>query len=136
VPFSLVGAEDMHDILLDADDLLASPLGPVIRRLAPAHDVIPPVVRGIGPTVLPRVERFYFHFGEVVETRHLIGRQSDGRTCAAVRERVRQAVEDGIEHLLLDRERDPDRALLARLLAPRGSRPVSAVPEVRAARAG
>jgi 1-acyl-sn-glycerol-3-phosphate acyltransferase len=118
VPFSLVGAEDALDILFDADDLLASPLGPLLRRLAPRSDLIPPLVRGIGATAVPRAERFYFHFGEPVETRHLAGRERDYRTCFAVRERVREAVEDGIVRLLLERERDPDRALLARLLAP------------------
>jgi 1-acyl-sn-glycerol-3-phosphate acyltransferase len=118
VPFSLVGAEDVYDIVLDADDLLASPLGPLLRRLAPRPDVIPPVVRGLGLTAIPRAERLYFHFGEPVETRHLAGRERDSRTCFAVRERVRQAIEDGITRLLLERERDPDRALLARVLAP------------------
>jgi 1-acyl-sn-glycerol-3-phosphate acyltransferase len=118
VPFSLVGAEDAYDIVLDAGDLLASPLGPLLRRMSPRSDVVPPVVRGIGPTMLPRVERLYFHFGEPVETRHLGGSEADYGSCFAVREQVRQRVEDGILRLLLERERDPDRALLARLLAP------------------
>jgi 1-acyl-sn-glycerol-3-phosphate acyltransferase len=121
VPVSLVGAEDAYDIVLDADDLLASPFGPLVRRLAPRPDVIPPVVRGLGPTVVPRPERFYFHFGAPVETRHLAGRERDDRTCFAVRERVRQAIEDGIVRLLRERERDPDRSLLARTLAPHGA---------------
>jgi 1-acyl-sn-glycerol-3-phosphate acyltransferase len=118
VPVSLVGAEDVYDIVLDADDLLASPLGAVLRRLSPRADVLPPLVRGVGPTAVPRAERFYFHFGETVETRHLAGREGDPRACLAVREQVRQAIEDGITRLLLERERDPDRALLARMLAP------------------
>jgi 1-acyl-sn-glycerol-3-phosphate acyltransferase len=130
VPFSLVGAEDVYDIVLDADDLLTSPLGPLLRRFAPRSDVIPPVARGVGPTAVPRAERFYFHFGEPVETRHLAGRERDHRTCFAVREQVREAVEDGIVRLLLERERDPDRALLSRVLAPRGS---TAVPDIAAA---
>jgi 1-acyl-sn-glycerol-3-phosphate acyltransferase len=123
VPFSLVGAEDAYDIVFDADDLLASPLGPLVRWLVPRPDVIPPVVRGVGLTAVPRPERLYFHFGEPVETRHLAGRERDARVCLAVRERVRGAVEDGIVRLLLERERDPDRALLARLLAPRARPP-------------
>jgi len=123
VPVSLVGAEDVYDIVLDADDLLSSPLGPLLRRIAPRSDVIPPVVHP-----LPRVERFYFHFGEPIETRHLTGRERDGRTCFALREQVRQAIEAGIARLLLERERDPDRALLARLVAPRGGAAPSGTP--------
>jgi 1-acyl-sn-glycerol-3-phosphate acyltransferase len=120
VPFASVGAEDLFDVVLDADDLLASPLGPWIRRLAPRPDVIPPVVRGLGPTALPRLDRFYFHFCEAVETRHLVGREQDPTILAAVQAQVRRAVEDGIARLLVAREGDPDRALVARLVAPRG----------------
>lgn len=117
VPFSAVGAEDVYDILLDADDLLSSPLRPLIQGLAPRQDVIPPVVRGIGLTVLPRPERFYFRFSPAVETRGFTGREQDEDVCFAVREQVRQAVEGGIEQLLVEREHDPERALLPRLLA-------------------
>ena len=119
VPFSAVGAEDVYDIVLDADDLLRSRLGPLVRRLAVRPDVIPPIVRGLGPTALPRAERFYFHFSEPVQTLHVAGREADHRTCFTVRERVRQAIEDGIVRLLLERARDPDRALVARMLAAR-----------------
>ncbi len=120
VPFAAVGAEDMYDMILDADDLLASPIGPLLRRLAPGPDLVPPVVRGLGPTLLPRPQRFYFHFGEPVETRYLAGRQSDARICFAIRERVRRAVDESLRRLILERERDPDRALLSRVLAARG----------------
>ena len=40
VPFSLVGAEDVYDIVLDADDLLASSLGPIIARLTQEFDTL------------------------------------------------------------------------------------------------
>jgi 1-acyl-sn-glycerol-3-phosphate acyltransferase len=118
VPFSVVGPEDCYDIVLDADDLAASRLGRLVVRLAPRPDVVPPLVRGLGLTALPRPERFYFHFGEPVETRHLMRSARHPATWFAVRERVRRAVEDGIRQLLVVRERDPDRALLPRLLAP------------------
>jgi 1-acyl-sn-glycerol-3-phosphate acyltransferase len=123
VPFSLVGAEDMLDVVLDADDLLASRLGPLVRRLAPRADLVPPIVRGIGPSMMPRAERLYFRFGAPIETRHLAGREHDQRAAFAIGERVRHAVEEGIAQLLLERERDPDRALLARLLAPHAPAP-------------
>ena len=109
-------------IVLDADDLLATPLGAIIARLAPRRDLIPPIVRGLGPTPLPRPERFYFHFGKAIDTRSLAGKQADEAICFAVREEVRKAVEEGIEHLLLERERDPERALLPRVLAGRLAR--------------
>jgi 1-acyl-sn-glycerol-3-phosphate acyltransferase len=116
VPFAAVGADDVFDILFDADDLRASPFGPLVDRLAPRPDLIPPAVRGVGPTAVPRPERFYFHFAPPVETRDLAGRADDPEVCLAVRERVREAVEAGIAHLLLERERDPERALLPRVI--------------------
>jgi 1-acyl-sn-glycerol-3-phosphate acyltransferase len=122
VPFAAVGAEDAFDILLDADELLASPLGPLIRQLAPRADAVAPVVRGLGPTMLPRPERFYFRFAEPVETTPFAGRAGDPAVCTAVRDDVRRAVEAEIATLLLERERDPDRAVLPRMIDGLGRR--------------
>ncbi len=116
VPFASIGVDDMFDIVWDADDLLASPLGPLLRRLAPRPDLIPPVVRGIGLSVLPRPERVYFRFLSPIETAGVAGRTDDPVHCFAVRERVRHSVEAGIDALLTERDRDPNRALLPRLL--------------------
>jgi 1-acyl-sn-glycerol-3-phosphate acyltransferase len=113
VPLAAVGAEECYDIVVDSDELLATPLGPLLRRIAPRVDEIPPLVRGIGP--LPRPERFYFHFGPPIDTRLHAGRQRDAVLCMALRERVRRAVERGIRRLLAERARDPQRALRARL---------------------
>ena len=116
VPVSAVGADDAFDILADADDLLASPVGPLIRRLAPRPDVVPPVVRGLGLTALPRPERFYFRIGPPIETTDLGGAAAGDETIFAVREEVRRAIEAGLVALLVEREHDPDRALLPRML--------------------
>jgi 1-acyl-sn-glycerol-3-phosphate acyltransferase len=113
VPFAAVGAEDAFDILVDGDELLSSPLGPLIRRVAPRLDAVPPVLRGVGPTAVPRPERFYFRFLPPIET---TGLSPEDATCFAVREQVRLAIERGIADLLLERERDPERALLPRML--------------------
>jgi 1-acyl-sn-glycerol-3-phosphate acyltransferase len=114
VPLSAVGAEECYDIVVDSDELRATPLGPLLDRIAPRADEIPPLVRGIGP--LPRPERFYFHFGRPIDTRPYAGRQRDAALCMALRERVRRAVERGIRRLLAERARDPQRALRARLV--------------------
>jgi 1-acyl-sn-glycerol-3-phosphate acyltransferase len=112
VPFAAVGAEECFDVVLDAGDL-ARFLPPL--RLLPRADEIPPVVRGIGASLLPRPERFYFHFGVPIETRHLQGLQESVRICRTLREQVRASVEAGIAFLQCQRERDPDRGLLARI---------------------
>jgi 1-acyl-sn-glycerol-3-phosphate acyltransferase len=114
VPFAAVGAEECYDILVDAGDLLR--FVPPLRWLPRAEEV-PPLVRGLGPTLLPRPQRFYFHFGQPIETRHLMGLEGDERIVLALREQVRAAVDAGIAFLLRERERDPERALLARITA-------------------
>jgi 1-acyl-sn-glycerol-3-phosphate acyltransferase len=131
VPLAAVGAEECYDILVDSDELLATPLGPLLRRLAPRPDEIPPLVRGIGP--LPRPERFYFHFGRPIDTRPYAGRQRDAALCMALRERVRGGVERGLRRLLAERARDPQRALRARLFT-RLRRALAAPPRARASR--
>lgn len=115
LPVAAVGAEECYDIVVDSDDLLRTPIGPLLRRLAPRADEIPPLVRGIGP--LPRPERFYFHCAPLIETRPYAGRAADDALCYRVRERVRRAVQRGIDQLLVQRRRDPQRALQARLAA-------------------
>jgi 1-acyl-sn-glycerol-3-phosphate acyltransferase len=114
VPVAAVGAEECYDILLDADELRRGPLGPLLERLAPRPDEIPPLVAGLGP--LPRPQQFYFHVGRPIETAALAGRHRDDTVCFALRERARRAVMRGIRWLRAERRHDPDRALRARLL--------------------
>jgi len=113
VPFAAVGAEECYDILLDAGDVLRLP--PPLRFL-PRSDEMPPLVRGVGPSLLPRPQRFYFHFGQAIETRHLAGMYQDERVCLALREQVRAAVEAGLAFLLSERAHDPERRFLPRLV--------------------
>jgi len=119
VPFAAVGAEECYDIVVDSDELWASPIGRIIQRLVPRSqlpraDEIPPLVRGIGP--LPRPQRFYFRFGRPIGTTRLRGRAEDDAACLALRNRVQHAVERGIAFLLRARARDPNRELPARVL--------------------
>jgi 1-acyl-sn-glycerol-3-phosphate acyltransferase len=114
VPLSAVGAEECYDILVDSDELLQTPLGPLLRQIAPRPDEIPPLVAGIGP--LPRPERFYFHVGRPLETAAFRGQQNDDALCLRLRERVRRAIERGIRRLLDARAHDPHRSVRVRLL--------------------
>jgi 1-acyl-sn-glycerol-3-phosphate acyltransferase len=119
VPFASVGADDCWDILLDGGDLMKSPLRSLIERFHPRPDFIPPVLRGIGLSSIPRPERFYFHFGDPIRTdvETLRGREGDPGACYEVREQARVAVEQGIATLLELREHDPERDLGARVRA-------------------
>lgn len=98
IPFASVGCDDAWDILLDADDIVNSSLGrrllglePVKRRLR-GGDLIMPLVRGLGPTTLPRPEPFRFRIGAPIATAHLRDQAQDREAQWQVREQVAGAI--------------------------------------------
>jgi hypothetical protein len=129
VPFASVGVEDMFEIVADADDILRSPVGDLLRALGITEqpwfrhgEVIPPLARGRGLGPLPRLERQYFLFGAPIETGRYAGRHEDREACLALRGEVQAAVEAQIGHLLEVREADPERYPIQRLLRRLSSR--------------
>ena len=115
VPFAAVGGEETYDIVVDADSALMTPVRAAFERLGGRTELLFPLARGFAGTPLPRPERFYFAFGEPIDTERYGGRHEDGRATRGLRDRTRRAVEDRIDFLLAEREADPDRDLLARI---------------------
>ena len=114
VPFAGVGAEEMLDIVLDQDSPLVAPL---VAAAGKVGLPVPPLVRGVGATPLPKPQRLYFWFGEAIPTAQYKGRHEDEAVVRAVRDEVKAQVERGIEFLLAERERDPKRGLAKRLVS-------------------
>ncbi len=113
VPVAAVGADDMLDVIVDQTT-------PLYGQLATAYEKVmgfptPPVVRGVGLTGIPRPERLYFWFGEPIDTTRFAG-QNDDTAARAVRDETKQAVLAGIQFLRDERDKDPDRDLVKRLL--------------------
>jgi 1-acyl-sn-glycerol-3-phosphate acyltransferase len=117
VPFAAVGADDMYDVVADRDTPVVGQVSNVLKRLVGVP--LPPLVRGAGPTLLPRPERLYFGFGEPIDTTRFDGRRDDDDAARALRDEVRAAVEHGLDVLLAERAADPQRSLTARLPEPR-----------------
>ena len=115
VPFSAVGAEDAFDILIDADGLwrrrsgrssVSSHLVPMSSRRSCAGSARP-CCRGPSAST----------FASCPPSRRSGSpARQDEQVCFALREQVRLAIEAGITALLVERERDPDRALLPRMI--------------------
>jgi 1-acyl-sn-glycerol-3-phosphate acyltransferase len=123
VPFASVGVEDMFEVVLDADDLLRSPVGQLLRALGITErpwfrhgEIVPPVARGTGPAGLPRIERQYFLFGEPIATDRVRDSFDDPEVCFALRTQVKTAIERGIQRLREVRGADPERYPVQRLL--------------------
>jgi 1-acyl-sn-glycerol-3-phosphate acyltransferase len=115
VPLSTIGVDDMWDVVADADDALLAPLRRVAPRLGIDPDLIWPLVRGIGPTPLPRPQRIYSRIGEPIDARTFGSRWDDAPGARRLRAAVATAVEQGIADLLAERELDPARRLVPRL---------------------
>ena len=126
IPFGSVGPDESFKILLDANDMMDSPVWKWlttktgIEAATRGGDMIPPIVRGLGPTMLPRPQRYYFGFGKRISTKHLRGRSADTKALWSVREEVASAVENQIDRLLQYRQEDrlQNWSLLRRWLAP------------------
>lgn len=123
VPFAAVGVEDMFDVVLDADDVMHSPVGALVRALGIEDqpwfrhgEIIPPIATGHGLGQLPRLERQYFLFGEPIDTAPYAGRHTDGEACFELRTRVKSAIEGQIEQLREVRANDAERYPVQRLL--------------------
>ena len=84
--------------------------------------MIPPITRGLGLSMIPRPQRYYFGFGARIPTAHLQGQEGDKEVLWQVREEVAGAVEHQIERLLRYRQEDRRQnwSIARRLLAPLG----------------
>lgn len=112
VPFAAVGGEEVLDVLLDDSNAVHGQVSKLLQRTLGVP--LPSLVRGIGLTPLPRPQRFYFWFGDPIDTTPF---QGDGAAGARhLRDQVKREVEGGIEFLLRERDADPGRKLLPRLL--------------------
>jgi 1-acyl-sn-glycerol-3-phosphate acyltransferase len=129
VPFASVGVEDMFEIVSDADDILRSPVGDLLRALGVMDqewfrhgEIIPPLARGKGPMGLPRIERQYFLIGEPIDVARYAGKHEDREACFALRSEVKTAIESQIARLRELQAADPDRYPIQRWLRRLASR--------------
>ncbi|PWR18303.1 lysophospholipid acyltransferase family protein [Zavarzinia compransoris] len=126
IPFGVVGPDESYRILFDADDMtrpgwrrdLMERSG--LMKLTRGGDFLPPAVLGLGPTLIPRPQRYYFGFGDRIPTGEIRGRQDDKDAVWSLRETVAAAVEGQIDRLRHHREQDRPRtwSRLRRWLAP------------------
>ncbi len=108
LPYATVGAEESVDIVYDAGDYMRTPLGRYLKnsgiadRVLRGGEELPPVIRGIGWTPVPRPERMYFVMGRPIDTRPQRGKHNDTQTLARVRDRVarqlRALIREGREY--------------------------------------
>lgn len=117
IPLSAIGVEDALDIVFDANDFEESPLGALARllKIPLPDDLMVPLFKGIGPTPVPRPERYYFRFSDPIPMAEYGSDPNDQAAAQRLRDRVKGEIEAGISELLLVQEQDPQRHLLDRV---------------------
>lgn len=126
VPVGLVGGDDVYRSLTTRDSAWGRFSQAVGSRFSGRDDMAMPLMRGIGPTLIPRPERMYLRFGTPIDTTTPVGIDT-AAWVDEVKHRTQNALEQILDDLLNLRRTDPYRAL-SPLGWFRAARPESSVP--------
>lgn len=83
IPVAQVGNEEAFQLMMDPDEIMDTPFGDWLKDKGFADKFLKggehmfPLVRGIGPTPIPKPERQYYGFGQRISTKELKGDTSD-----------------------------------------------------------
>lgn len=110
VPVALVGGDDVYRSMITRDSTIGRLSVTVSEKLSGRKDMAPPLIRGIGPTLIPRPQRMYLRFAEPIETAKppRIGRD---KWIETIKSRTQTSLEQAIADLLRLRRDDPYREL-------------------------
>lgn len=104
-PIAALGGDELYDIIADKEDLMDSKLGKwlgekgIFDKYFKGGENIPPLVKGIGPTLLPKPKRIYYKFCKGIPTAQFKGNSSE-KNLHSIRDKVEEAIYDGIHELM------------------------------------
>ena len=110
VPVGLVGGDDVYQALVERDSAWGKAGRLFAKNVLRQPEVNVPLLRGIGPTLIPRPQRMYLCFGTPISTRKP-ARVSATKWEATVKQRTQTALEDVLADLQDLRASDPFRNL-------------------------
>jgi 1-acyl-sn-glycerol-3-phosphate acyltransferase len=110
VPAGLVGGDDVYRSWTTRDSAYAKFSAALSRRLNGRPDMAMPLLRGIGPTLIPRPQRMYLRFGAPIDTSRPLGIGAS-EWVEVVKEQTQRALERILVELQQLREADPYRGL-------------------------
>ncbi|WP_067546356.1 lysophospholipid acyltransferase family protein [Nocardia crassostreae] len=117
VPMAMIGGDDIYDIVFDGDDPVMRPLRKLVVGLGLRASLTPPLIRGVGPTLLPKPERFYYSLGTPIDTSPWRDADDPEEAALELQTVVRKALEGELDFLLAERDKDRGRSLLGRTLS-------------------
>lgn len=110
VPVGLVGGDDVYQSLFARDSRWGRLNRALSERLSGRSDMAMPLVRGVGPTLIPRPQRMYLAFGDPINTTRPV-RANAAAWLETVRDNTRQSLETILADLQVVRAEDPFRKL-------------------------
>ncbi|MBX9982495.1 lysophospholipid acyltransferase family protein [Mycobacterium gordonae] len=110
VPVGLVGGDDVYKSLVTRDSRMGRLSQAVSKRLSGDADMVMPLLRGIGPTLIPRPQRMYLRFGDPIDTTKPEKASADSWV-TTVRDNTQRELEAILRDLLALRADDPFREL-------------------------
>jgi 1-acyl-sn-glycerol-3-phosphate acyltransferase len=109
-PFGLVGPDDWWDHAIEGRDLLNSRLVKLLQKRGVIGDIredlMPPILRGLFNTLLPKPERCFLAFGEPIEVPDCRDRKVSKAIQKSVRAETADAVESLVGDMLLKRSQE------------------------------
>ena len=110
VPVGLVGGDDVYRSLVERDSAWGRAGRLITKHVLRQPEVNIPLIRGLGPTLIPRPQRMYLRFATPFDTRRP-PRASAAKWEAGVKERTQTALEAVLADLQELRKSDPFRNL-------------------------
>lgn len=110
VTAALVGGDDVYTSITTRDGLYGRASGWLGQRIAGRSDMAMPLVRGIGPTLIPQPQRMYLRFGAPITSTEPADTGCD-TWVAELKEHVQAQLEFDLDDLQRIRRGDPYRAL-------------------------
>ena len=110
VPAGLVGGDDVYRSWTTRDSAYAKLSAALGRKLNGRPDMAMPLLRGIGPTLIPRPQRMYLRFGAPIDTSRPLGIEAP-EWVEVVKGQTQRALEQILLELRQLRETDPYREL-------------------------
>lgn len=110
IPVGHVGGDDIYHSVVERDSMLGRLTEKVGEIITGKPDMTMPLVRGIGPTLIPSPQRMYLRFGQPITTTRPAGVSAD-EWVSSVKKTTQTALEDILRDLQDLREHDPFREL-------------------------
>ena len=125
IPVAALGADDAYDVVWDAYDLMESKVGQLllknklINSVLRGGDLVMPLAKGVGPTLIPKPEKFYFLLGDPIHTDRFQGQHKNKEVQWQLRKEVMERIESQLDVLRGVRDQDSDSGAIRKLLTKR-----------------